>query len=116
MTSIISPHPNSLAFSVKPHEKNQGVTFDLKLKFDKQIIQVVKASFMQLCTILELRPILFLSILGKSYSCLHTLPPWLEQIRLLHVDLLLSSLSGGERQPRVQPAVSGPLWRGQTEG
>lgn len=52
----------------------------------------------------------------ESYSCLHTLPPWLEQMSPLHVDLLLSSLSGGERQPRVQPAVSGPLWRGQTEG
>lgn len=92
-------------------KKNQEVTFNLKLKFDKRIIQAVKASFR---TISKLRPLSFYP--WESYPCLHTLSSWLEQMSPLHVDLLLSSLLGGERQPRVQPAVSGPLRCGQTEG
>ena len=38
----------------------------------------------------------------------HQVPP-------VYVDLLLSFPLGGERQPRVQPAVSGPVRCGQTE-
>ncbi len=48
----------SLSASVQPYVRNLGVTFDLSLKFDKQISTVVKGSLFHLRSIAKLKQLL----------------------------------------------------------
>lgn len=48
LTFKVSPHLGTLSPFVKAYTKNLGAIFELALKFDKQINQVVKTNFIQL--------------------------------------------------------------------
>ena len=71
--------------------RNLGVTFDSHLKFDKQISNVVRTSFFQLCLLAKVKKFLSRHDLEKAIHAL--ISSWLDYCNALYVGVSQSSLS-----------------------